>query len=70
LSNDFGRGCAGTENRELLGRGAGAEVIGHLPQDEIKSLVAGARKAAECYRANPDKIARMIVIDLYLCEWA
>jgi hypothetical protein len=37
---------------------AGEAVIGRLLQDELKSLAAGARKAAEYYRANPDKISR------------
>jgi hypothetical protein len=36
----------------------GEAVIGRLLQDELKSLAAGARKAAEYYRANPDKISR------------
>ena len=37
-----------------------------LPADELRSLAAGARKAAEHYRDNPDQIARTVVIDLYI----
>jgi hypothetical protein len=29
-----------------------------LPADELRSLAAGARKAAEHYREHPDEIAR------------
>jgi hypothetical protein len=36
-----------------------------LPADELRSIAAGARKAAEYYRANPDEIKRTVVIDLY-----
>jgi hypothetical protein len=34
--------------------------------DELLSLAAGARKAAEHYREHPNEIARTVVIDLYL----
>ena len=34
--------------------------------DELRSLAAGARKAAEHYREHPNEIARTAVIDLYV----
>ena len=34
--------------------------------DELLSLAAGARKAAEHYREHPNEIARTAVIDLYI----
>jgi hypothetical protein len=37
-----------------------------LPVDELRSLAAGARKAAEHYREHPNEIARTTVIDLYI----
>jgi hypothetical protein len=36
-----------------------------LPADELRSLAAGARKAAEHYREHPNEIMRTVVVDLY-----
>jgi len=36
------------------------------PRDASRLLAAGARKAAEYYRANPDKISRTIVVELFI----
>jgi hypothetical protein len=33
--------------------------------DELRSIGAAARKAAEHYRANPDEIARGVIVDVY-----
>src|SRR5262249_48432066 len=41
-------------------------VMTTLPADELRSLAAGARKAAEHYREHPNEIARTAVIDLYI----
>ena len=37
-----------------------------LPADELRSLAAGARKAAEHYCANSDKITRIVVVELFI----
>jgi len=37
-----------------------------LPADELRSLAAGAHKAADHYRAHPNEIMRTTVIDLYI----
>jgi hypothetical protein len=34
--------------------------------DELRSLAAGARKAAEHFREHPDEIKRTAVVDLYI----
>jgi hypothetical protein len=36
-----------------------------LPADELRSLAAGARKAAEHYREHPNEVTRGAIVDLY-----
>jgi hypothetical protein len=37
-----------------------------LPADELRSIAAAARKAAEHFREHPSEISRGAIVDLYI----